>query len=61
MKGDVVAVKEVIGNLGRLVEWLARVFGVGSDIDTAENDLTAGWVNKLAVFNDETKWSHGGC
>lgn len=59
VKADIVAVEEVVGYLCWLVKGFTGIFGVGCHIYTAENDLSARWVDKLAVFDQKAERSHG--
>lgn len=59
VEANIVAVKEVINNLRGLVKRLAWILGVGCDVDAAEDDLTPGGIDKLAVFDLEAERGHG--
>lgn len=54
---DIIAVKEVVVDMGRLVGF-AWVFGVAGDIDATENNLASDTVTKLAILNLQTKRRH---
>lgn len=60
MEADVVPVEEIVGDLGGLVEGLAGILGVSGNVDTTEDDLPPGSIDKLALLNEKTKWGHGG-
>lgn len=54
---DIVAVKEVLGDVRRLV-WPARVFGISGDIDASQHYLAPLAVAKLAAFDLQAKGRH---
>ena len=58
VKLDVVAVEEVLLDVGGLV-WLAGQFGVASDIDAAQDDGATLSVAELAVLDSQPKLRHG--
>lgn len=58
VKSDIVAVKEVIGYLRGLVKGFTGVLGVGSDINTTEDNLTPGGIDELAVFDSKAERGH---
>ena len=54
---DAVAVKEAVGDMGRLVG-LAGELGIAGDVDAPERDLTPVAVSKLAVLDGEPESRH---
>jgi hypothetical protein len=40
MEIDIVSVKEVLRNMGRLI-WIAGIFRISGDVDSSKSDLSA--------------------
>lgn len=57
MKGYIVAIEEVGGNVRWLIGFAGK-FGVSGEVDATEDDLTAMAITKLAVFNQQAKRRH---
>lgn len=57
---DIVAIEKVIDDLRGLIERLAWILCISSNIDAAENDLAPGGVDKFAVFNSKAERGHVG-
>lgn len=60
VKGDVIAIEEVVSDLRGLIFGLAWVFCVACDVDAAEDDLAAHVVDELAVLDEKAERSHCG-
>lgn len=57
---DIVAIEKVINDLRGLIERLAWILCISSNIDSTKNDLAPGGVDKFAVFNSKAERGHVG-
>jgi hypothetical protein len=55
---DIIAVEEVIDNMGGYV-WITWELRVGCDIDTSQEDMSPVFVAELAILDGQAKRSHG--
>lgn len=60
VKADIIAVEEVVCDLGRLLKRFTGIFGLTGDVNAPEDDLTfAGYVEEGAVFDRKAKHLDG--
>jgi hypothetical protein len=57
MENDIVSVKEILWNVGRLV-WVAWVFGISSYVDSSKSDLSSIGVSEVPVLDCKSQGRH---
>ena len=57
MEIDIVSVKEVFWDMGRLV-WIAGIFRISGDVYSSQSDLSAMGIEEMAVLDRESQRRH---
>lgn len=57
MEIDIISVKEVLWDMGRLI-WIAGKFRISGDIDSSKGDLSAMGIAELPLLNRKSQGCH---